>query len=252
MEPGEGDTDMRPLISFVAPSHRTYMWKPFFTSIVTGLEFEVIFVTDVQPKPEEIPDHPNFHWYFSTVKPGQCFEIAYRKSVGDFVCWTGDDFTYDNFHLDSIYKFWQDKCREHGNERGMVGFDIFQDGEKCNHMSGQPQYPFTTTGIIPKKLIEEVGGFVDPRFCCGIWDCDLMFRILASGGWYYTDHNSFARERHKEFHAIEANFSTVHDQEEADLYRIWDFAKLIRHEPVQRFSDENIMTISQGFKGKWS
>ena len=113
---------MKPKISFIAPSHRTQYWHNFYNSIVTNLDFEVIFVTDIEPKEEEDPsrilteiwgekrelkylnnDKSKFKWIFSKTKPAQCFEIAYRQAKGDFIIWTGDDFIYSPYALDHAY-----------------------------------------------------------------------------------------------------------------------------------------------------
>ena len=53
---------MRPKISIIGPSHRTHLWKPFYESIKTNLDFEVIFVTDIEPKPEEIPSKKEIYY----------------------------------------------------------------------------------------------------------------------------------------------------------------------------------------------
>ncbi len=267
---------MKPKISIIGPSHRTKLWIPFYESIVTNLDFEVIFVTDVKPKISEIPGagdtnhliwehddthyskmgYKNFRWIYSKVKPAQCFEIAYRKSYGDFIVWTGDDFTYGPYALDHAYAM----HKSFYDHKVMVSFNVHEDGRPVAHHQKLPwddTHQLTTTALISKKAIEEAGGFADSTFCCGHFDVDLQMRIWANGGRMFVCPPAMAYEPHEAFHKQEANFATTWREELEYFTELWQQrwngeTSTSRQKPFIPYTEENILTISQGrMKGKW-
>ena len=255
---------MKPKISIIGPSHRTHLWKPFYSSIITNLDFEVIFVSDVEPKDEEIPkyrpnierlpqQYENFKYIVSPVKPAQCFEIAYRQSDGDFIIWTGDDFTYGPYALDHLYAM----HKSFYDHKVMIACNVYQDGHSARHEHVVPwdnNVRLTTTGLISKQAIEEVGGFADMMFTCGHFDVDLMMRIYANGGRLFECPTAMAYEPHNQFHKVEANFATTWKEELEYFTACWcKDGKTVweRQIPFKPYTNENILTISQGRKGKW-
>lgn len=254
---------MKPKISIIGPSHRTHLWKPFFESIITNLDFEVIFVTDREPKEEEIPtrakvpgllgsviiQEPNFNWIYSTVKPAQCFEIAYRQSSGTHILWTGDDFTYGPYCLDHLYAM----HKSFYDHKVMIACNVYQDGHSARHEHVVPwdeKIRLTTTGLISKQAIEEVGGWGDINFVCGHHDVDLMMRIYANGGRLFECPTAITFEPHNQFHQVEANFATDWAEELQYFTELWK-GRTGRRYPLAGYKDENILTISQGKTGKW-
>jgi len=241
-------------ISLIAPSHRTYLWKTFFESIITNLDFEVIFVTDKEPKPEEIPKAYNFKWIYSTVKPAQCFEIAYRQSTGTHIIWCGDDFIYGPYVLDHLYAMY----KSFYDYRVMIACNVYQDGYSARHEHVVPwdnNIRLTTTGLISKEAIEEVGGLADIQFVCGHWDCDLMMRIYAKGGRLFECPTAMAYEPHSQFHKSEANFATSWQEELNYFTQLWQKdGKTIqeRQKLFQPYTNENILIENQGPSGKWA
>lgn len=252
---------MKPKISFIGPSHRTWLWKPFFESIVTNLDFEVIFVSDLLPKPEEIPQNTSngaFHYIISPTKPAQCFEIAYRASSGEFVVWTGDDFVYSPYALDHAYNM----HRSFHDHKIITSFNVYQDGKSAKHEHHFPWDPYlqlTTTALISKKAIDEVGGWGDINFVAGHHDVDLMQRIFSNGGKLFICDGAYAYEPHNEFHKVEANFAYDWQDELDYITKLWrgkhiqkDIYETLgqRALPFQPYSDTDILTKSQGNLGK--
>jgi GT2 family glycosyltransferase len=264
---------LHPKISFIGPSHRTWLWKTFYESIITNLNFEVIFVTDVEPNPADLLVNPyfldeksnyffyekdNFKWIYSKVKPAQCFEIAYRHSTGDFIIWTGDDFVYSPYALDHAYNMY----RSFHDHKIIVSFNVYQDGLSAKHEHKMPwddSIQLTTTALINKKAIEEVGGFGDINFVCGHFDVDLMMRIIRNGGKLFICPTAIAYEPHNQFHKEEANFSYDWADELEYIKKLWrgkhiekDVYETLsqRSLPFQPYSDQDILTISQGNIGK--
>ncbi len=241
-------------ISFIGPSHRTHLWKPFFESIITKANFEVVFVSDIEPKKEEIPQDSRFKYVISPVKPGQCFEIAYRISKGTHIIWTGDDFMYSPYaleHLSTMYKSFHD-------HKVIIACNVYQDGHSARHEHVVPwdnKIRLTTTGLISKQVIDEVGGLADKTFVCGHWDVDLMMRIYANGGRLFECPTAIAYEPHNQFHKVEANFADSWKKELEYFTLLWKKdgkTTFERQRPFLPYSNENILTISQGEKGKWN
>lgn len=255
----------RPKISIIGPSHRCHLWIPFYESIITNLDFEVIFVSDKKPKVCEIPGaadidrevdfrdeyncgYNNFKWIYSKVKPAQCFEIAYRNSTGDFIIWTGDDFTYGPYCLDHLYAM----HKSFYDHKVMIACNVYQDGHSARHEHVVPwdqNIRLTTTGLISKKAIEEVGGFADTQFVCGHFDVDLMMRIYANGGRLFECPTAMTYEPHNQFHKEEANFAPDWADELQYFTELWK-GRTGRRYPFKKYSDENILTVSQGNVGK--
>lgn len=259
---------MKPKISFIAPSHRTHMWRLFYDSIITNLDFEVIFVTDKEPKPEEIPgtiskggvrlddfkfeQYKNFKWIYSTVKPAQGFQIAYYESTGDYIVYCGDDYFYSPYAIDNALIMHKSLF----DHRAMISFRIHEDGNETTHTHAPPwngDIQLTTSALISRQAIEEVGGLADNNYICGIWDVDLMFRIYAKDGKVYICPTAAAYEAHNLLHRTsEANFATVWQEEMEYLKSCWTINgkhTWERQKPFMPFSKENILTMNQGKTG---
>lgn len=241
-------------ISFIAPSHRTHLWNTFFDSIITNLDFEVIFVTDKIPQTNEIPKAPNFKWIYSEVKPAQCFEIAYRQSIGEFIIWTSDDFIYAPYALDNVYNMY----RSFYDHKVIISFDVYEDGVeqtiRCHKLPWDDNIQLSTTALINKQAIEEVGGYGDINFVCGHTECDLIMRIIANGGRSYVCPIAMAYEPHLAFHKEEQNFATTWQQELDYFKSLWSIngkTTLIRQKQFMPYSLINLCHYSQGEKGKW-
>ena len=241
---------MKPVISFIAPSHRTERWKWFCDNLVTKVPVEIIFITDKYPQPHEVPENPNFRWVFSRVKPAQCFEAAYRMSEGEFIVWTGDDFQYPDYGTDRVLEMY----RKLNDYRKIVSFITHQDGDRVDHFLGwQREVNMTTTALISRKAIEEVGGLADINFVCGHWDCDLMLRIRAIGGEVVRCEGANAFEAHNSLHKIEYNFGSSWAMEWALFQKMWSVnGKTVpRTQPFQGYVDKDILYTNQGEPGMW-
>lgn len=264
---------MKPKISIIGPSHRTHLWKPFYESIITNLDFEVIFVTDKRPEPHEVPGwelgyeisddfvfHKNngtFRYLFSKVKPAQCFEIAYYFSTGNFIIWTGDDFIYSPYALDNAYAMY----KSFHDHKVMISFDVYEDGHEATRsyhkVPWDEKVQLTTSALISKQAIEEVGGLADKYFVCGHWDVDLQMRIYANNGRMFICPNAFAYEPHNAFHKNEANFATTWETELNYWTSLWqkDGKTTFQRQNIFTPYDHNhpnFLTENQGPAGKWT
>lgn len=240
-------------ISFIAPAHRTHLWRGFYDSIITNLDWEVIFVTDTYPMAKEIEGLERLKWIYSEVKPAQCFEIAYREAKGDYIVWTGDDFMYSPYALDNVFIMYKSLH----DYKSMISFTIYENGEQTiqNHkLPWDHNYQLTTSALISTEAIEEVGGLADITFECGHWDVDLMMRIYAKGGKVYVCPNAFAYEPHILFHKKESNFFPTWKDELDYFTSLWckdGKTTLERQSEFKPYIEENILIESQGRKGRW-
>jgi len=250
---------MKPKIALIGPSHRTHLWKNFYESIITDLDFEVIFVSDIIPDANDLPQPPvdNFNWFISPVKPAQCFEIAYRSAVkrgANFIVWTGDDFVYAPYALDHAYAMY----RSFHDHKVMVSFDVYEDGYEATKFYHQlpwdEKVQLTTSALISVQAIEEVGGLADKCFVCGHFDVDLQMRIYANGGRLFVCPTAVAYEPHNQFHKKEANFATTRREELNYFTSLWckdGVTTWQRQQPFMPYTDDNLLTVSQGPSGKW-
>jgi hypothetical protein len=244
-----------PKITFIAPSHRTYLWKIWCSSVITNLDWEAIFVSDIEPQKEEIPYEfsPHFKYIISPVKPAQCFEIAYRYSTGDYIVWCGDDIMFSSYAIDQAYNF----HKSFHDHKVMSIFRFFEDGTEATYYHKLPwddKVQLACTALISKKAIEEVGGLADVTFVTGHWDADLMMRIYANGGRGYINPLACAYEPHIAFHKKEANFALEWAKELEYFTSLWKKDEKTTFERQKSFIpyiDTDILTISQGNKGKW-
>jgi len=252
-------------ISIIGPAHRIELWPGFIKNIVSNHEIDIVFVTDVEPNEEQKffiektvskQNNVSFKYIFSKVKPAQCFEIAYRESIGDFMIWTGDDFIYSPYAIDNVMAMYTSlhDCR------AMISFRVVEDGSEVTHMHKPPwdnSVQLTTTALISKKAIEKVGGLADIRFVAGIWDVDLMMRIYAIGGKVYVCQNAFAYEPHNLLHKQEHNFAFDWNMEMEMITKLWCIngkTTFTRQDVFTGYSSTDILTKNQGnlgSTGKW-
>lgn len=240
-------------ISLIAPAHRTEIWRTFYQGIITNLDFEIIFVTDKEPKPEEVEGLKNLKWIYSTVKPAQCFEIAYRNSTGDAILWCGDDLIYSPYTLDHVVTMFNSFF----NYNVMIIVRYWEDGHEATQNLSPPwdcKVQLATTALIHKKAIEAVGGLADATFVSGHWDADLMMRIYANGGKGYICPFAVAYEPHNQLHKIEHNFADFWKWELDYFTSLWykdGKTTFNRQKPFISYTEENLLSLSQGNPGKW-
>jgi hypothetical protein len=266
---------MQPKISIIGPSHRTYLWRPFYESIVTNLDFEVIFVTDILPDKSHIPldgsgerimhdahygthtQHKDFRWIHSPVKPAQCWELAYRQSTGDFIVWSADDFIYAPYALDHAYAMY----RSFHDHKVMISFDVYEDGHEAtlsyHKVPWDEKTQLTTSALISKQAITEVGGLADINFQAGHWDVDLQMRIYSNGGRMFVCPSALAFEPHNAFHKKEANLATTWAEELEYFTKCWKLpdgtTSKQRLKPFIPYSDLNLLSVNQGkIGGHWT
>ena len=239
-----------PKISFVASSIRPQYWKDMYNSLLSNqLPWEMIMVG---PNPGESPG-PNFAYIQSHVKPAQCYEIGFRQAKGELLSWTADDAIYSPNAVDVAYNFY----KQHP-EKTVVAFRTVEDGRditNVHHFIGRglasPRMaPF---GVMSTKIFRELGGY-DQDFICGQSENDVVMRVYESGGTVQVS-PAVAIVSHEKAHYQGTVFrSNFYPADRQVLEGAWMEDGKVLHQrkyPVRPFSDENILTITQGQRGLW-
>jgi len=237
-------------VSVFASAVRTQLWEKFYNDIkaTNKTEFEVVFVGPYAPS-FTLPD--NFRFIQTNVKPAQCFEIAARNSVGDVLLQTADDIVYTPHAIDLMYEAYMSDpghimstCKYYSDE---ADFSAYQN------LLGNPSDTFPilpVCGMYSREMYHKLGG-ADRRFRAMQWELDMYMRMWAAGM-----KTVFVDGRAIEVYSVgqqtpsglrlgnvywEADRKTI-----LGLYTINGVLGTTRNDKVESFSDENILTISQG------
>jgi len=272
-------------VSIVASANRVKWWERFCNSLKDNtISFEVIFVGDTRPM-HNLPGW--FRFIHATVKPAQCYEIGFRAAKGELIHWTADDADYvcrhpetGNIHtknIDRAYEAWVDLEKRTGNKKlSVIAMRPIENGGdvwKFHHFFGgwdntPTMAPF---GFVSRDKFHELGGY-DSRFVSGQSENDVVMRFIEKGGAVEVVKDSLVYVHHQQVHPRDAigkednKFRAWYNTDRMVLENCWIPAGYGNYEkqnknvtisptrlsPVQRFSDENITTVTQGeYKGMW-
>jgi hypothetical protein len=260
-------------VSFFASAIRTWLWPRLYASLEgNSIPFEMIFVGDREPE-WKLPG--NVRFIYSPVKPAQCFEIAVRQTQADLIIPFGDDMLFSYKAVDLLYERFmtQDNDLLVLSPRYSCNGDLY-DRSRVSFFSGNTRSPLLPIcGLMKKQLWEKVGG-VDRNFVALCWDMDVCMRVYEIGGTV---------ERYDE--VMVSEISTIGGRDESFLYRevglpfdrallesLWvdetitsedDQMRVYclhpkkgalmrkRMRPVEGFDEHDLLTVTQGTKGRW-
>ena len=198
---------MKPVISICASANRIIWWERFLQSLRGNtVPYEVIFVGNVKPE-FDMSLYPEFKWIYATVKPCQCYQIAFWEAKGDLLHWTADDASYDcaslphhlltrlprdippnSNCLDRAYKLWQDTEAKYNNDgKTVIAFRPIEDGGdvqvRQHYFFGACDWtprmaPFA---LVPRKYLTDKGGY-DTKFVAGQCENDIIMQVFEDGG----------------------------------------------------------------------
>ena len=211
---------MEPVVSLCASANRVIWWPRFLDSLKGNkVPYEVIFVGDTRPPQETLDKYPELKYIYSTTKPAQCYEIAFRAAKGKFIHWTADDADYHVFKqvlpvhgpdcfdpLDRAVKAWEDLDAKNGNDgKTVIAFRPIEDGGdvyKFHHFFGGWDHtpimaPFCLIGR--DYFVNHLGGY-DNRFVSGQSENDVVMRVLEDGGRVEVALDSFLYVHHRQVH----------------------------------------------------
>jgi hypothetical protein len=202
-------------ISLCASANRVEWWQRFYNSLqYNNIEWEVIFVGDRKPI-HNFP--PNFKWVHATVKPAQCYQIAFWEAQGELIAWTADDVDYNAREvdcsncLDIAYKHWVDMDSKYNNDKkSVVAFRPIENGGdvwRFHHLFGGWE---ETPTMAPFALIDRnyflntLGGY-DSRFISGQSENSIIMEVYQNGGRVEIDLDAKLYVRHSQVHPRDPN-----------------------------------------------
>ena len=218
----------------------------------------------------------NIHYIYSEVKPAQCFEIAARYAVGEFIIPLADDVFFSPHALDALYEHYQ-----HTGDRKTVVTAKYAYNEQLYKNENMRFFDkdmnsplMIVAGLINKKTWNELGG-IDRRFVALCWDQDVMMRLYQAGGHVELCENAIAIER--SFENTDSASGLYRDVgfpvDRRFLESLWvdpydavvEFDPEIMHcinkdrgilfkerkNDFEPFCDKHILTVSQGNKLHW-
>tara|TARA_B110000008_G_scaffold47063_1_gene45449 strand:- start:48 stop:929 length:882 start_codon:yes stop_codon:yes gene_type:complete len=247
-------TPKKPIVSICCSGIRPNNWMKIYRSVGKNItvDFELVFCGPFAPD-YELPK--NLRYIKSDVKPSQCWEIAYRNAIGDFVMHFGDDtlFTVES-PLDKLYKLF----KEQSNEKMIVSCKQFWNGKPIPDVgnrliNGNPLSPYVPfSGLMTRKLYNEMGG-LDINFIAVISDLDLAMRIYRAGGDIIMSDVGLDEDREN---ASEGSSLCVeyYEYDMGYLRTLWtdkDEVLNKRSKPFEPYKDKDLYTKSQGPRGRW-
>jgi len=263
-----------PIISLFGSANRPWLWPRLHNSIsLNEVPFEIIVVSDQQPQDFTLPD--NFHFIYSEVKPAQCAEIAKRHTTGDLIMPIADDLVFSEHALDVLHRTFLSL----DNDKAVVSARYYCNGQiytdpKCRFWNGDLNSPLlSVAGLSKKQMWEQLGG-IDRRFVALAWNIDMVMRIYEIGGCVTYCEEAKVVELHDKSGPEKGLFNDVGFPLDMTLLD-WLWARQSplpktvspdsvysfnqekgilmknRLSPVMPFEDKHILTVSQGYKGKW-
>ena len=168
-------------ISIIASSVRPHLWDSFYSSLLSNeCSFEVVFAGNSSFFDVEyaLVNKPNIKYiHTGNIKPAQCYEIARRNSIGEYILWAADDCEFSDGLLDKVISHMNEyktvlslKTNEDGKNNDLNDHRFFSENVNTPLMA--------PIGVIYRQYLEELGGF-DRRFVAGQWENDVVMRVLA-------------------------------------------------------------------------
>lgn len=257
----------KPVISLFGPAIRTHLWLDLYKSLLSNqVPFELIFLGNNVPD-FDLPD--NMRFIYTEVKPAQCAEIGARYAIGEFLMNIADDIVFSHRALDLLYMthlFYQ-KDNYIMTPRYALRGNVWPI-EKLTFWDGNINAPIMAVcGLMKKEYWNMLGG-IDKRFIALCWDLDLYMRSYQRGGRVIVCSDAYVSEiacdRPSLYNSFGLNVdrklldslwtTSCQNREENEFYTICSQKGLLcknRRLSVDAIEDPDILTVSQGPKGRW-
>ena len=242
-----------PVISIFGSAIKVHDWLKFYEKLShNDVSFVIIFAGHVRPD-FELPS--NFKYIYASVKPAQCFHIAYSNTSGKYVLNSPDDFEFSPHALDNMLSMLQQK----DENKTIVTSRYFYSGVEIPLISFRDSsdiayYPpsgivVSFGSLVKKNLFEKLGG-IDNRFLALYWDLDIVMQLYVLGGKVIICENATCDEPIKNsLHKLRGKYDFKF------FLNLWcktengqKILTLNRNSPVAPFiNDESILSKSQGY-----
>jgi len=260
-------------VSLFASSNRPLLYKSFFNSLEdTSVSYEVVFAGNSTNVP--VFDYKGLN-YIQTAdtKPSQCYEIARRACRGEVVVWVADDAEFPNEVIGKAYKYLKSKH----NRKLILSIQTKESGynlpegalfDMDNHrfFGYKKDSPLMAPlGMMSRTFLDELGG-IDRRYICGQYENDIVMRAYNEGAkveifgdkdcFIDIDHlgkSKLIGESVTDADFLRRPFASGYDHDRRILEKSWQImlSGYIRTDDFEPFEDKDILTVSQGPKGKW-
>ena len=208
-------------ISILIPGIRPDLWKSVYDSVQDCFHgtWEIVFAGPSFPS--NLSGVPNIKWIHSLASPMVCRQMALIEARGDYICYAADDVTFCAKALDEAYITMVG--RDHMDF--VVGKYAEGEGTKMlhdpywhlNHHGFLQQimgpyrkdYFLVNTGLIPRKLMIDIGGFDCQFECCAMGCCDLSLRLQIHGAKGILQNNPFFTSTH--LPGLAGDHGPIHD-----------------------------------------
>lgn len=234
----------RPDISLCASANRPHLWELFFNSLKDNkCNYEVVFVGDVRPE-RELPS--NFKYFYSPVKPTQCWEAALRLSTGKYISITADDAEYIPGSLDGMVEFMESQ----ENIKTIGTFHTIENGTLITTDHKYKNKPMAPFFVFNREYYKYLGG-ADSRYVGGMFENDIIMRVYEDGGEVKICDKSIVVLDHIKKHNATSKSCEWHWKYSFPLLdSMWENPDK-RKDALIPFSDKDILVSSQGEKGDW-
>lgn len=239
-------------ISLFGSSYRPENWMPLYQSIGDNdVAFEIVFVGPNEPD-FKLPD--NFKFIKSYVKPSQCFEIAARHTSGELIMNIPDDVEFKGARpLDRLYNTY----KSYNNEKLIVSCRYVLSGEEpdeeCHYFfAGDKTSPMLALASLMSRDLYMKAGGVDRNFLTVMADNDLTMRVHAMGGKVVLSDVYLEEDKQKGRGSELCDEYWKHERGlMLDLWVVDGKVGLKRSRPFEPFSNNRILEVSQGPRGRW-
>ena len=201
-------------VSILVPGIRNERWEHLYNSIqqsCSRYKWELIF-SGPNPLPETLKDKDNIKYIQDYGAPTRCRQQCLEKAEGDWVFYAGDDLTFFPNALNSA--LFRVKT-ENINERTVL-LGKYTEGRRDNpEMLSDEYYKFQyhdatrplqqcvnyeawiiMAGLVPTKLLKEIGGWDCQFNVCAVACLDLALRLQNYGIHLIIHHEPFFHAEH--------------------------------------------------------
>jgi len=235
-------------ISIYCSGNRPHLWHNFRSLEDNKTEFEIIFVGDRNPDFELLP---YMKFIYSTVKPSQCSYIAAKNADGNYLLNLNDDLIVSPHCLDNMLRLLK-TLDETSTIISMKYFKkclLVRNGFLVKHHPGT-EMPgdmlISTASLTSRHFFDRY--IIDKNFIGVCWDMDISMENNVNGGQVVICQDTLVMD-------IECTNAIKSWGDYEYFLALWTTdGRMVcnRTSPRDPIVDsDDILTVSQGRKGKW-
>jgi len=213
-------------LSVLVPGIRTKNWRKLYDSVIESFSgsWEMVIISPYK-LPDELKGNQNIKIIEDWGSPMRCQQRGLTQAEGDYVTWAADDGVYLPGMLDKSFEY-LDRC-EYGCDDAKLVMGKYTEGDgNTGHMMNGDYYilnnhnasncwfvPDNTwmlnVGVVPTKLLMEVGGWDCQFEVCPMAYNDLAIRLQRHGVRFIIQDEIMYKCTHLPGH--EGDHAPIHD-----------------------------------------